>query len=73
MVVGGGCDVSMVGDCGLIGMGHGSDGCGFGSCGSWVIDLLVCVFSDLLVKGCESNLVVARWWVVGLGRGGLWV
>ena len=34
------------------------------------------VFTNLLVKGCELNLVVAGWWVVGLGRSGfgaLWV
>ena len=31
MVVGGGSNGSMVGDCGPMGMGHGSDGRGFGS------------------------------------------
>ena len=32
------------------------------------------VFTDLLVEGCESNLVVAGWWVVGLGciGSGVW-
>ena len=55
--------------------GHGSwirrsDGPGFGSYRSWVTDLLVWVFTNLLVEGCESNLVAAGWWVVGLGRSG---
>ena len=26
--------------------------------------------TNLLVKGCESNLVEAGWWIVGLGRNG---
>ena len=30
----------------------------------------VWVFINLLVEGCESNLVAAGWWVVGLGRSG---
>ena len=32
------------------------------------------VFTDLLVEGCESNLVVVGWWVVGLGciGSGVW-
>ena len=28
--------------------------------------------TNLLVKGCESNLVLAGWWVVGLGFNGSW-
>ena len=43
MVVGGGNDGSMVGDCGLMGMGHGSDNPMVVvevRRGSWVIDLL---------------------------------
>ena len=63
MVVGGGGDGPMVGDCDPMGIGRGSDGRGFVFCGLWVIDLLVRVFTDLLIKGCESNLVAA-WWVV---------
>ena len=57
--------------------GHGSwvqrsDGRSFGYCRSWVIDLLVQVFISLLVKGCESNLEVVEWWVVGLGHNWSW-
>ena len=57
-----------VGDCGPMGIGRGSN------------DLMVVVlvpmgcgsrvFTDLLVEGCESNLVVAGWCVMGLGRSG---
>ena len=57
-----------VGNCGLMGIGRGSN------------DLMVVVlvpmgcgsrvFTDLLVEGCESNLVVVGWWVMGLGRSG---